>query len=123
MIDLDAIRRRVEEATAGPWVVGSWTIFPEDRAAQSRREPYWTLIVGQDGDTLTRGPLGRKAMDPDAIVHPLGFDAEGIALSSGDREFIIQAREDVPAMLELIEKLKAQLAHYETEEEIAELLA
>lgn len=62
-------------------------------------------------------------MDPDAIVHPLGFDAEGIALSSGDREFIIQAREDVPAMLELIEKLKAQLAHYETEEEIAELLA
>ena len=58
------------------WVMGEWTIYDEDREAQKRKEPYWTLVKGEGG--ICRGPYGRKATDPEYIVGPTGYEADGI---------------------------------------------
>jgi hypothetical protein len=50
---------------AEDYVFGEWTIFECDRAAQQKKEPYWTLVKeGGTGLCLARGPFGRKSMEP-----------------------------------------------------------
>jgi hypothetical protein len=67
------------ETTPEPWVFGTWGILNEDRAAQQRREPYWTLLPynGVSG-SFCRGPFGRKAMEPETVIHACGYETEGI---------------------------------------------
>jgi hypothetical protein len=78
------------------WVMGRWTIYDEDRAAQVRKEPYWTLEAGEDG--IAEGPVGRKAMDPEFVVRGSGWECDGIAVSEEDARLICAA----PALLEAL---------------------
>lgn len=74
---------------AAEWVMGDWTIHDEDRPAQSRKEPYWTLIPGEGGVCL--GPFGRKSMDPEYIVSPCGWETDGINIQGSAIAMILNA--------------------------------
>lgn len=76
------------------FLFGVWAILKEDRGAQKRGEPYWTLMP-QDyyggGIVLTRGPIGRKAMDTDAIIWAEGYETDGLGCSEEDQKMILAA--------------------------------
>lgn len=71
------------------WVMGRWTIYDKDRAAQARREPYWTLEPGDAG--IAQGPYGRKALSPEFIICGTGYECDGIAVSESDARLICAA--------------------------------
>lgn len=76
--DIDAIRKRVDAATPGPWVTG-------DR-------------IGLESWQAVLSPTGRMV--------GLDWDQSGKA----DAAFIASAREDVPALLAVIDHLKEKHA-------------
>lgn len=79
---------------AEDFVFGVWTILDEDRPAQKRAEPYWTLMP-QDhygcGMVLTRGPIGRKAMGTESIIWAEGHETDGIGCSEENQKLILNA--------------------------------
>lgn len=78
-----------EKATQGEWAFGSWTIFDKDRDAQKRRDPYWTLVEGDD--VLAVGPLGSKYLDTKSIISPSGYEADGLNVEGADAKLIVYA--------------------------------
>lgn len=82
--------------TPGPWVIGQWVINESEREAQKKREPYWTLEPGSD--SICQGPFGRKALDTESIVAPIGYEVDGISVSEADASLICAA----PEMLEAL---------------------
>ena len=90
-LDLDAIRARAEAATPGPW------------------EPDTSVR----GDCVVWGPDGQFLLTQQAEPHWLP-DANGAPrqvafdVDRRDCEFIAHAREDIPALLAEIERLRAK---------------
>lgn len=104
---LNEINKRAKGATPGPWIWADWTIYDEDREAQKRKEPYWTLVNSYSRN-LCRGPLGRKSLEIESIASGGGRDESWIDVSDADAEFIAHSRDDIPKLLAVIEKLIAQ---------------
>lgn len=90
--------------TPGPWVWGDWTILDEDRPAQKRGEPYWTLVE-RDPEVcdcyLAQGPPGRKVIDPECIAQARGHEVDGIGVSEADAALIAAA----PDLFDALHKL------------------
>lgn len=91
--------------TPGEWVWGRWDIFNEDRDAQRRGDPYWTLCP-DNPDTLTVGPFGRKEKYPDSILELGGYECDGIFAEEGDARLIAAA----PDLLAACKEMTAHLA-------------
>lgn len=98
-LDLDGIRARCEAATEGPWV----------GASQNRRRDGVGIVAAQrsDGDSA-----------PVAVLAGASFTIKDRAANT---QFIAHARSDVPALLDLVERLRAkveaveaQIGRYET---------
>lgn len=68
------------QTSTEPWVVGNWTILNEDREAQRRGEPFWTLVPPNNysGGVFCRGPIGRKSLEPETVIYPCGYETEGV---------------------------------------------
>lgn len=80
-IDIDAIRARAEAATLGPWFQGrEGHRYESERDVYSHREPE----VNESHDIASS------------------------VWSSADAEFIAHAREDVPALLDEVERLRTE---------------
>ena len=73
------------------WLWGEWVILAEDRAAQQRGEPYWTLKEDSAGCCLARGPAGRKALEPEEIISACGYETDGIDATPEHRALIVRA--------------------------------
>ncbi|HET7386878.1 MAG TPA: hypothetical protein VFJ19_09485 [Nocardioidaceae bacterium] len=84
-LDLDAIRARCDAATAGPWVV----------RADPLDESLWVEVADPGFRSLARGICSND--DPDSD------DSES---ERPDLEFMAHAREDVPALLGEVERLR-----------------
>lgn len=95
-----------EKATPGPWLWGDWTIYDEDREAQRRKEPYWTLISGGfHGNSLCVGPVGRKSLEPDRIAYGTGYEESDIGISDEDATYIATLNPDlVKRLLKVVDK-------------------
>ena len=89
MIDLDAIERRANAATPGPWYV-------HDRPAD-----FWT--VGTDPDW----PFECEVFDDGSARGE--YDA---LCSIADRDFLVAARTDVPALIARVRELEAERDAY-----------
>jgi hypothetical protein len=96
---LAKIREAAEKATQGEWLIGDWGIFDSDREAQKRREPFWTLINGDNG--IVKGPFGRKSNNPEYIIRAVGYDECGLEISTEDTEYITLANPST--MLQLLD--------------------
>ena len=84
-LDLAAIRERAEAATPGPW---EW---------QPPSGEAWPIA---DESLLSPGT-------GEYVLVGWGYDASGIDGETADREFIAHAREDIPALLDEIDRLNA----------------
>lgn len=91
----------VSTHTPGPWVWGEWDILPEDRDAQRRGEPFWTLREARIWGDLIQGPLGRKALDPERIVWAEGYETDGTNATGADKAMIAAAPVMYAALKEL----------------------
>lgn len=117
---LTEIKEREKKATDAPWVYGSWNILDEDRPAQKRGEPYWTLDKNPYGCSagIVQGPIGRKAMDTEMITEAVGYEADSVEISEEDTVFITHSRSDIPYLIKRLEdaekQLKILIKHYET---------
>lgn len=90
-LDLDAIRERAEAATPGPWCSYEGNLWQGTAKA-----------------------LAAYDADPDNAPWPYGNDSSGQLFHGEprrpeDAEFIAHAREDVPALLAVVEQLRAAL--------------
>jgi hypothetical protein len=88
-LDLDAIRRREQAATPGPWTAGN---LNEDAEGQ---RPLW----GVTNDAFRNPPADDDAPWIAVEVH-VGDHA--------DAEFIAHARRDIPALLAEVDRLRAE---------------
>ncbi len=91
MLDLDAIERRANAATPGPWYV-------HDRPAD-----FWT--VGTDPDW----PFECEVFD-DGSAH----GEYGALCNIADRDFLVAARTDVPALIARVRELEAECERLKT---------
>jgi hypothetical protein len=84
MIDLDAIERRANAATAGPWAV------------YEKPDPwgYWTVQDADGKDVFDDGSAGGEY---------------GPSCSIEDRDFLVAARTDVPALIARVRELETHL--------------
>ena len=76
--------------TPGPWVIGKWTILPEDRDERGYGL-HWTLIACEPDDfdsTVSAGPVGRKAKESDPNCWPTGYEADGVEMRPEDMRLI-----------------------------------
>lgn len=80
MIDLEAIKARCEAATPGPWL-----------------ENVSIVHVDAPDETPSR----------DAIVADTHWDGKAFERVRGDAEFIAHARQDVPALVAEVERMRA----------------
>jgi hypothetical protein len=85
MIDLDAIERRANAATPGPWYV-----HESDRPGD-----YWTVSADPSS------PFYREVFDDGS-----GAGEYGEKCSIADRDFLVAARTDVPALIAEVRRLR-----------------
>jgi hypothetical protein len=118
-LDLDAIKARVDAATPGEWFFAYNKIFAGGKVSA---EEAWIEALGSDDHTLDQHPrepcgggkcnLRSKALDMDPVVARVepsyGDTATGQRVL--DAEFIAHAREDVPALIAEVERLRAEVA-------------
>lgn len=90
-LDLEAIKKRAESATPGPW---EWEPPSED--------PYPMY------DESLIGPVLDGEKFPVQVLSGWGYDASGTNCEPQDREFIAHARTDVPALVAEVERLRAR---------------
>jgi hypothetical protein len=91
LADLEAIKRRCEAATPGPWESTGYDDHPGDEG--------WWINSPQPGGAIAVTP---------------SYNRRGEA----DHEFIRHARSDVPALLEAVERLLSMLTDAQTEAEM-----
>jgi hypothetical protein len=119
---LAQIRARLKKATPGPWLYGDWTIFDSDRPAQERKEPYWTFTDGPYSyGSISTGPFGRKAMEPERIISGDGYETSDVSISKDDAIFLANVHADITYLLqreaiwrEKLESAVAALEYYST---------
>lgn len=133
MIDLDAIKRRYQQATEGPWqwfgntkhnevylaTVDRGRVFVMDfvRWGMSGAQPRFQVALNDgDGFGVMRS-IGEMAKNeeeskPDVVFGPL-FEApyrrQFTGIGHPDATFIAHSRTDVPALVAEIERLRALL--------------
>ncbi len=76
-----------------PWVYGSWQILEQDREAQRQGKPYWTLRPPNNygANCIASGPIGRKSMNPEEIICPIGYEVEGLIFADDeDLEYFLE---------------------------------
>lgn len=104
MIDLKAIRERSEKATRGPWYATDATDTGDALCEEDHR--------GADGLRQASGPF-TVSRDP----HMAGWDTDcgfpRYGICEHDAAFIAAAREDVPALLDLVDRLTRALVSAE----------
>lgn len=91
MPDLDAIRQRVNAATPGPW-------HAEDKGAFHE---IYTKGLGTNPLLPYEPPILLSSSEPDEEIR------------REDAEFIVHAREDVPVLLDEIDRLREELRQAE----------
>jgi len=97
-LDLSGIRARVDAAAEGPW---QWNL--------ERVDQRWD-DTGPTLETVARGPVYGDGSQGAAKVVVSGWghhDAWGTNVEPADAAFIAHAREDVPALLAEVERLRA----------------
>jgi len=97
-LDLDAIRARAEAATAGPWA--AW--LDQDGADHM----HGLLMVGNAAAVIPDGESYVDGVDVNPIAH---------TYTPEDREFIAHAREDIPALLAKVERLRRDRDEWEVD--------
>ena len=103
-MSIEKIKKELDQITPWPWVWGYWTIFSEDREAQRKGEPYWTLIDCAYCANLISGPVGRKEKDVKYILSGDGYESDGIIWHNDyDADFIVKAPERIAALIKIIE--------------------
>ena len=109
--ELDAIEKRMAEASPGPWTHDSYpsgTEYVHMRHASGKSGPR---IMGPDG-TDQDGHVGAhmSLYNVPAFVALTGEQEEKLVLEKwGNAEFIAHSRQDVPALVAEVRRLKAQL--------------
>jgi hypothetical protein len=89
--ELEAIRKRAEAATQGPWY---WEKFNPDEDDYDTEMPY----LNSEKESIMDFGDGEQF-----------YPTEGNPPNEADAEFIAKAREDVPKLLAEIERLKLAL--------------
>ena len=97
------------------WLWGEWVILAEDRAAQQRGEPYWTLKEDSAGCCLARGPAGRKALEPEEIISACGYETDGIDATSEHRALIVRAVNCHADLVAALEEFDAAFGAFHSE--------
>ena len=97
-MDLEAIRERADKATPGPW---QWV---EKGVGEE-----WTHH-GPDLESATATVKIDRYVMPVAVLRSWGHDADGLEVLESDQEFIAHAREDIPALIAEVERLRGLLA-------------
>ena len=95
------------------WLWGEWVILAEDRAAQQRGEPYWTLKEDSAGCCLARGPAGRKALEPEEIISACGYETDGIDATPEHRALIVRAVNCHADLVAALQAVLSDIAAYE----------
>jgi hypothetical protein len=93
MIDLDEIERRANAATPGPWYV-----HESDRPGD-----YWTVSADPDW------PFDCEVFDDGSAGGEYGPSC-----SIADRDFLVAARTDVPALIARVRELEAECERLKT---------
>ena len=94
--ELQAVKERAEKATVGPWKV--------------YQDEFSTMI----GSEVIHPQLNEGL----PVVTEAHYDDEtiGIYINDNDSKFIVHAREDVPALIAEVERLKKALEYYADKE-------
>jgi hypothetical protein len=99
-LDLDAIRDREAAATPGHWYTGP---APDDQRRQARIQicdAGWDFDLPDGHHALVHAPKPAE-----------GWPSTGdVAAADADAEFIAHARQDVPALLAEVVRLRALLS-------------
>jgi hypothetical protein len=95
-LDITAIRDRADSATLGPWEhVGNGDVMGPEPDTSGRVTTDWARSLGP-----------RRAH----IIEDLGGqEGGGYALAESDAEFIAAARQDVPALCDEVDRLRAAI--------------
>lgn len=94
---LAEIRKRADAATPGPW---EWW-YDDDGV--------WAVSLGQERQCAEIfGPHVYVSLNGALQIY-LGAESRTGCMAEGDEEFIAHARADVPALLDEIARLKAEL--------------
>jgi len=107
--EIKRIRELCESLPGTEWVWGTWDILDEDREAQKRKEPYWTLLDSDLNLSFAIGPIGRKSLEPSNILEATGYECEGIYGSPNVMSFISKSRTIIPFLLNHIDALELEL--------------
>lgn len=86
---LNAIKKRAEKATSGPWKV-----YQDEFSTRISSELIHPQLKGP-------APVITEAHDVHGVI--------GIYISANDTDFIVHAREDVPALIAEVERLRGVL--------------
>ncbi len=108
-IDLNAIRARVDAATPGPWVDDGDERLPrpigpfvrdEDDDARGRYDGIVSLSVALEASKLTDAEHDRRYELEQSAEVLRGWDDGSVM---GEVDFVVHAREDLPALLDLVD--------------------
>ena len=118
--DLEAIKARADAATAGPWEVEpehEWEWLAEDTKCDlcKRGVELFEVVTDNDEGEITEGhkhwsPSHYIAAPREEIAGNFDYEEGGI-IRHEDTVFIANARQDVPALLEYIAELEAELTN------------
>lgn len=118
-MDLEQIKKRAEAATPGPWD-RAWYMAQGDTSCPcgERGKLLHSYPSGDDRFRTYHIHEGSRFEDDHAITSLATFDEvagnfdyeEGGIIRREDAEFIAHAREDVPALVAEVERLRALLA-------------
>lgn len=104
--DLDIIEARANAAKPAPWAKGSDVPdIMKDHDPNSWGHSYEDDIVSVNADPSNANPYFRHP----SVVSSWGHDADGVDIDEADRDFIIHARSDVPALIAEVRRLRGLL--------------
>lgn len=104
-LDLEPIEQREQQATAGPWQNGV------NRDSQVLRDDHMGQVVAMRQQGTQRIGLGIcRTWHPDHIVSYVGLSRQETIANA---EFIAHARQDIPALVVEVKRLRARLAAVE----------
>ncbi len=121
-LDIEAIRKRVEAATTGPWSYNSYSRVDADAMAANwdnpsldyPDDPRPCTVTGIAFDEADNTWLAQHhaAYEADAMVCgvPAEYGDTATGRHAADAEFIAHAITDIPLLMDEIEQLRTELA-------------
>ncbi len=123
-LDVEAIRKRAEAATGGPWTACcakrdngcSHVMHSDGMIAEVTKGPWGDeypalRAVDEHGNKTSPGAIGAKV---EPYIEMIEYGDVSPEQANKNKIFIAHAREDVPALLAKIDELTAKLAEKET---------